>query len=215
VEATEPESERVSFRPTIVQALVFAVALAFLTSVVVVRWTDREPRPNAASVGFFDDMTTHHYQALAMSRVYQRYGTDRIIGIIADEIDFEQSGDIRVMQNALRDWHVDTTPTVAMQWMDMAVPQNAQPGMATKAQMAALKAARGPTLDDQFTRLMINHHAAGAAMADSAVRRANRHEVRDLATVMRNNQRYEIEELQHERDRLGLAKYTPPEYMTM
>jgi hypothetical protein len=39
--------------------------------------------------------------------------------------------------------------------------------------------------------------------------------VRDLATVMRNNQRYEIEELQHERDRLGLPRYTPPEYMTM
>jgi uncharacterized protein (DUF305 family) len=209
-----PTGARERYRPTLLQAIVFAVAAAFLASAVTMWWTDRGDKPNAADVGFYDDMTTHHYQALAMAGTYLRYGTDRVLRIIAGEIQFEQAGDIRQMQWALTEWGKEGTPAVAMQWMGMPVAQDAQPGMATKAELAALGRARGRTLDDQFTRLMIDHHAAGAAMADAAIERANVGEVKRLATIMRTGQRYEIAEMNRRREQIGLPVYEPPADLT-
>ena len=33
-------------------------------------WADRSESPGVADVGFYDDMSTHHMQAIAMARIY-------------------------------------------------------------------------------------------------------------------------------------------------
>lgn len=201
-EIEEPRRRRVDLG--VVVALV--IATGFATWAVTQWWTSREDKPNAAAVGFYDDMTTHHYQAVEMSNIYIRNGDDPLLREIAAKISFAQAGDIRVMQRALVDWNQDGTPDVAMEWMGMPVDQNAQPGMATADQMAALEAARGSELDDQFSELMIRHHAAGIHMAEQAAERANLGSVRDFASIVAGAQREEITELNQRRAALGLPE---------
>jgi uncharacterized protein (DUF305 family) len=109
-----------------IPVLVFLV-LAFmgLAAAVTYRWDHRQVDFGAVDVGFFDDMTTHHLQAIDLATVYTRYGDDSILLGDASKIIFNQSGDIRQMRRALGDWRRSGTPDVAMEWMGMHSPQDA------------------------------------------------------------------------------------------
>jgi uncharacterized protein (DUF305 family) len=198
------EDEPRSFAPSWPQVVVLVLALCFLSSAVTWWWTSRDPKPNATAVGFFDDMTTHHTQAIGMAITYLKHGNDRILGFIASDINTVQNGDIRQMQAALQEWGSDTSPDVAMEWMGMRVPQNAQPGMATDAQLKELAAARGRELDDLFSRLMIEHHQGGIHMADAAARTGKL--TKNTAEGMASLQRSEINEINLRREQLGLER---------
>ncbi|MDZ4828267.1 MAG: DUF305 domain-containing protein [Actinomycetota bacterium] len=190
-------------------AVVFGLALVVLAVGVTDWWNDRPPSPNAADIGFYDDMTTHHFQAIAMARTYMRYGSNDDLRSRAEEIDLAQSGDIRVMQEALVSWDEIGTPDTAMEWMGEGVDPNQMPGLATPAEMAALSAARGVELDDLFTRLMIEHHGGGAAMGDAAAELAGLSEVRETARLMAKGQRREIDELNKVRQAFGFDLVEP------
>jgi uncharacterized protein (DUF305 family) len=127
---------------------------------------------------------------------------------IAGEIVMGQAGEMKVMQFALRDWHASPDTDTAMEWMDTPVPQDEQPGMATAAELDALDRAEGRELDDLFSRLMIDHHLGGIHMADAAVERARLGDVEDLARAMAEGQRFEVDDLNRQRVRLGLAEYS-------
>jgi uncharacterized protein (DUF305 family) len=205
VEAVPEEHARRG--PSLVQAILLIVALMFLTAVVTVWWMERDPKPNAADVGFYDDMTTHHFQAIAMAYAYLANGTDPVLQSTAKEVQFVQIGDIREMQAALKEWDRTGTPETAMEWMGMPVPQNAQPGMASKEQLGELARARGRELDDIYSRLMIDHHLGGVHMAEAAAERASLESVRKTAEAMAANQRTEVTELNLTREQLGLERY--------
>jgi uncharacterized protein (DUF305 family) len=175
---------------------------------VSVLWPD--PEPNEADVGFYDDMTTHHWQAFDLARIYFANGDDPVLRELAEETIFFQSGEIRDMQRAMEDWGETGTPDEAMQWMGMTTPQDAQPGMATPEQLEELESLEGSELDDAFSRLLIDHHAGGIHMADAAVGAASLPDVRELARIMATNQRAEIDELNHRRQVLGLPSYQNP-----
>lgn len=197
------------WRPSIPQLVVLVAAVAFAASSVTYWWTQRSERPGPADVGFYDDMTVHHFQAIAMANAYLRHGDDPVLRTMAWEIAFGQAGDIRVMQDALTDWGETGSPDVAMDWMGMPVAPDAQPGMASPEEMAALGAARDRELDDLFSALMIDHHEGGVHMATAAMERARLASVRDLAGVMAEVQRKEISELDARRERLGLDRHEP------
>jgi uncharacterized protein (DUF305 family) len=211
-EEVEPRGRdhgRGRFAPSLVQVLLLVVAVAFLTSVTTAWWVNRAPTPNATDVGFYDDMTTHHYQAIGMAISYLSHGTDPVLRLIAGEINASQNGDIRQMQTALQKWHRQGSPGVAMEWMNMPVPQDAQPGMATPAQLEQLSKARGRELDDLFSRLMIAHHEGGIHMANAAVRLGDLS--RPIAAYMATTQRDEIGDMTLRRKQLGLpAVFVPP-----
>jgi uncharacterized protein (DUF305 family) len=190
-------------------AISLALALLLLGVGVGTWWANRQANPGAVDIGFYDDMSTHHLQAIRMANIYEQHGDNDDLRARAEEIEYFQSGDVREMQNALADWNEEGTPDTAMQWMGEPVPQGQQPGMATPEQLAALEAARGLELDDLFTRLMIEHHAGGVHMAQFAEEHARLGDVRDLARSMAANQDMEIDELNHVRQDLGLSLYEP------
>jgi uncharacterized protein (DUF305 family) len=208
---SEPDGESVEydgdgpFRPSWLQVVALVVSVAFLTGVVATWWANREPTPNATDVGFYDDMTTHHEQAVGMAITYLSHGTDPVLRFVAGKINASQNGDMRQMYTALQEWGKKGTPDVAMEWMGMSVPQDAQPGMATKEQLDELSTARGRELDDLFSRLMISHHEGGIHMAEAAASSGKLS--RDLATFMATTQRDEIGELNTRREQLGLAPF--------
>jgi uncharacterized protein (DUF305 family) len=195
------------FGPTIPQLLLLLLAVAFLSSAATWRWMSRDPKPNAVDVGFYDDMTVHHFQAINMASVYLRRGSDQVLLMVASEIQFSQIGDIREMQGALQEWERDGTPDVAMEWMGMSVPPDAMPGMATEEQLAEIERVRGAKLDEVFTRLMINHHAGGVHMADNAGDRGDL--VRGTAAAIAELQRGEINEINLRREQLGFERHGP------
>jgi uncharacterized protein (DUF305 family) len=195
------------FRPSWIQVVALVVAVAFLTGVVTTWWANREPTPNAVDVGFYDDMTTHHDQAIGMAITYLSHGTDPVLRFVAGKINASQNGDNRQMFTALQEWGKRGTPDVAMEWMNMPVRQDAQPGMATQEQLDELEKARGRRLDDLFSRMMIDHHQGGIHMAEAAASRGDLS--RGLATYMATSQRSEIGELNTRRQQLGLAPYQP------
>jgi uncharacterized protein (DUF305 family) len=141
--------------------------------------------------------------------VYSRYGADDLFRGDAAKIIFSQSGDIRQMQRALSDWDRTGTPEIAMEWMGMRTPQDAQPGMATARELAELRKARGRELDDLFSALMINHHSGGLHMAEYAVKHAETNLVRSMASIMARDQRFEIIDLNGWRKQLGLPSHRP------
>ena len=108
-----------------------AAALLFLGVATGTWWANRETTPSSVDIGFYDDMTSHHLQAIDMARIYERNGDTADLISRAQEIEFEQIGDIRVMQDALVDWGENGTPDIAMQWMGEPVAQDAMPGLAT------------------------------------------------------------------------------------
>lgn len=207
-DAATPRRDR--FRPRLPAVVALLVATAFVSAAATYWWVERGPQPGAADVGFYDDMTTHHFQAIEMANIYMRNGEDELLRNMAWEVVFVQSGDIRVMQNALGKWGKTGNPDVAMEWMDMrGVAQDAQPGMATDDEMTALEQARGRELDDIFTRLMMNHHAGGVHMASAAAARARIGDVRQFARLMASAQQFEIGEFDFARKQLGLPSYEP------
>src|SRR5262249_260338 len=98
---------------------------------------------------------------------------------------------------------------IAMDWMGMAMAPSAMPGMPTASESEQLRASRDLAADDVFTRLMIRHHAGGAAMADRAAEHGENASVTPLAPPLARVQRAEIDEMNNRRQALGLAPVDP------
>ncbi|MGZ4675840.1 MAG: DUF305 domain-containing protein [Acidimicrobiia bacterium] len=164
------------------------------------------PSATSVDVGFFQDMATHHNQAIAMASDYLEHGTDSLLRQIANEILVYQASEIGVMNDHLTQWGQNgTAGPIAMRWMGMPEPRDQMMGLATKQQMTELGTARGSALGDLFTKLMIRHHEAGVQMAEYAAQKATTSTVKQWAKAMADGQRGEIAELNRWRVQHGLA----------
>jgi uncharacterized protein (DUF305 family) len=194
---------------TPLQVVLLAIACLFAGAAAMNWWHDRPPESNDADVGFLDDMTVHHQQAINMSLTYLRYGDDRLLRHMADEIVLFQAGDLRTMQHMLTEWDEQPDDDVAMDWMGTPVPESEQPGMATPQELRRLERARGRDLDDMFSRLMIDHHAGGVHMARAEVDLGENDDAQAFAGGVARTQVTEIDELNFARRQLGLPEVTP------
>jgi uncharacterized protein (DUF305 family) len=178
----------------VVVALVLGGAIGWRLT----KGSDAAERPahDSVDVGFFQDMATHHNQAVAMGYLYLQNGTDPLLRQIATEIINYQNAEIGMMNDHLAQWGQQGTEGAdAMAWMGMRVPRDEMPGLATKTQMDQLANAHGQELNDLFTRMMILHHEGGVHMAEYAAAHAGTETVRSWATAMADGQRGEIAEL--------------------
>jgi len=154
------------------------------------------PGRDSVDVGFFQDMATHHNQAVAMGYLYLQNGTDPLLRQIATEVINYQNAEIGMMNDHLAQWgQQGTEGSTAMGWMGMRVPRDEMIGMATAKQMRELADARGRDLDQLFTRLMIRHHEGGIHMAQFAADHAETETARSWARAMIDGQKGEIAEL--------------------
>jgi uncharacterized protein (DUF305 family) len=189
------------------KAVVLGIACAFLGGALVWAWT-RPDEPGAATVdvGFYQDMITHHEQAVQMALLELDNGSDPTVRSFAEEILNFQSYEIGRMDQSLRGWGYrrEQRPDVAMAWMGMPVPVATMPGLATDEQMAGLRDARGAEADALFLELMAEHHRGGIHMAEFASRQADDPGVRTLSGWMAYNQTVEINEFIAAAGRAGL-----------
>jgi uncharacterized protein (DUF305 family) len=201
--------------PALWQVVLLVIALCGLAGVIGWRIGDgsssSHPGSKSVDVGFYEDMTTHHQQAITMALDYLRNGDDPLLLQMAREIVTYQSSEIGTMNTYLGQWGVTgQSPRLAMGWMQPPVPRDQMPGLATPAQLQRLENARGAELDALFTELMINHHGGGVHMAANAAERAELASTRKLAANMDDGQRGEISEMNSWRTRHGLPTIVPP-----
>lgn len=208
-------------RPIMMFSLPQLLAVVVLAVVLAVGLTlfftgDDDPSFDDVDIGFLADMTTHHQGALTLGFGYLANEDDEVIGHTAREVILAQSQEIATMNDLIGDAGDAAdriqNDAVAMEWMGHPVDPNDMPGMATADELAALSAATGREADDLFSRLMIEHHAAGAEMAEYAAENGEHETVRSFAAKIAEIQRVEIDELNDRRVALGLDPVEPESF---
>ncbi|HET9547658.1 MAG TPA: DUF305 domain-containing protein [Desertimonas sp.] len=150
-------------------------------------------------VGFLQDMSEHHRQAVDMSFSFlNRPDTDPRLQTVARSIIFEQSVEVGLMLQLLAEMDAPAVADdgQAMAWMGHAMDSSEMPGMATEAQLDELASAEGAAADELFVELMSAHHQGGIDMATEAAGRADNGDVRRFADSWARNQQAEIVELE-------------------
>ena len=157
---------------------------------------------NAVDTGFLQDMRLHHEQAVTMAIVYRSIAStgsrlDPDLQTIALEIHMDQGMETGRMVQLLRLFGAPESneSDQVMGWMGHPLPMGSMPGLASDAELDALRDARGAEADRLFARLMIAHHQGGIEMARHAVSHARNPEVVALARAMVKVQSGEILEL--------------------
>ncbi|WP_405166990.1 DUF305 domain-containing protein [Nocardia sp. NBC_01499] len=170
--------------------------------------TSSEPDPGAVDIGFTQDMSAHHAQAVEMAGVVLVRSTDTDVRRLAYDIMTTQQNQVGRMQGWLQLWGKPAQSVDGyMGWMNeqpsghghssatqtMSGPMSTMPGMATPADLAALRQATGPPLDTLFLQLMLRHHQGGLTMIQYAAQHAETTAVRTLADTMDKTQRGEAQ----------------------
>lgn len=155
------------------------------------------PAETSADVGFARDMAVHHQQAVEMAFVVRDRTADVAVRRLAYDIINTQANQRGMMLGWLETWgRSKSSPGPPMAWMGHAFTSRGDgalmPGMATDAELDALRAAKGRDAEVRFLRLMTAHHRAGAEMAQAAADAAGTEEIRNLASGMVLGQRSEI-----------------------
>lgn len=160
------------------------------------------PEPSPVDIGFSQDMSVHHLQAVQMAGWERDHTVDPVLAQLATDIEKTQNNQVGQMQGWLALWDAAALPIGGhMAWMseapgahpgmDMgggAGPVATMPGMAGPADLDALRAATGPSLDVLFLQLMLRHHEGGAQMLTHAAQHAAVPQVRNLAAQMLGSQ---------------------------
>lgn len=188
---------------------VLLVALGFVAGSLTFHANDPGPArdsagngPNAVDIGFAQDMTVHHQQAVYLSQLMQGTGKDPTLAGMAEQIILGQSKEIGILQGWLTLWHAPQLPSgPPMAWMHHGsqamsgmpgMTTSVMPGMATQEELDRLAELHGDDRDRLFAELMIRHHEGGISMADDAAEHAATQEIQNFAATTSYEQRQEI-----------------------
>lgn len=155
------------------------------------------PAADSVDVGFSQDMTVHHEQAVEMAAWTRDHSTDPAVRGLAYDIESQQTAEIGRMQGWLTLWGASALPSGPyMTWMAAAPSGHGHggvgpaapsggvavmPGMASAEDLRALKSASGQALDVLFLQLILRHHEGGAAMLNHGAEYATTPAVRAFA----------------------------------
>lgn len=209
---TEQSTDRGHGRLFLALLTVAAVAVGFLAGFLArIPLEDRAPATPAADsvdVGFLQDMSVHHNQAIEMAAVAVTRSEDNRVRSLAYDILTTQQNQVGQMQGWLSLWGRPLLPVGDyMTWMaeseghshgsdaaaHAAGGASRMPGMASSEELAALRAARGAELDVLFLQLMLRHHQGGLPMMEYGAQYASTDVVRNIAQKMVHTQQGESE----------------------
>lgn len=199
-------------RVLIMSAAVLAVLLLGASLGMVVQPPDRGPAQPAADsvdVGFAQDMSVHHRQAVLMAGLARERSDDLAIRSLAFDIERTQLEQVGRMQGWLSLWNAAALPLGPhMTWMTDATTMGemahgeggstgvaTMPGMASPVELDQLSSASGAEFDVLFLQLMLRHHQGGTSMAQHAAQYAETAQVRNLAEKIVISQNSESEYL--------------------
>ncbi|QKV78501.1 DUF305 domain-containing protein [Amycolatopsis sp. Hca4] len=214
----EPAEQPVWSRWVIIGGTLLAVLLLGATAgMFLTRAFDDDPAaatPAAGSVevGFAQDMSTHHLQAVTMAGWARDHSTDPEVRQLAFDIERTQLEQVGRMKGWLMLWDQPEQPIGApMQWMTepmqghdgMQMPPSSlnpaggplMPGMATDAELAKMRSLSGKQLDVYFLQLMLRHHQGGTSMAQYAGTHSNLGALKALVNSIMTSQGAEMDQM--------------------
>lgn len=195
--------------PVLILSLIAVLAVGFaLGAVVKLPTSDTAlsvPAADSVDVGFAQDMSVHHTQAVLMATVEYNGAADPYVRSLAFDIMTSQQAQIGQMQGWLSLWGQSLLPSGKyMTWMgsdgghsmsgmstDAGGGVTTMPGMASTADIDKLRATTGPALDTLFLQLMLRHHQGGASMLSYAAAHAVEPVVRNFAKQVSSTQQSE------------------------
>jgi uncharacterized protein (DUF305 family) len=179
------------------------VAAAAVGAVAAFCFTPK-PTPLAAplsptDIGFAQDMSAHHQQAVTMSDMVATDAAPEVRAL-ADQIRLTQLREIGQMTGWLQLAGASVVSPHPMAWMmadpghhmtgdDMAM---AMPGMASPADLERLQRLKGRDNEVLFLQLMTRHHQGGIEMAAYVVRHSPTDVVHQTAVAMIDEQSQEL-----------------------
>jgi len=125
------------------------------------------PPASAKDIEFMQGMIMHHGQAVEMTALIEARTENKELRLLGARISHSQAEEIKFMQRWLEARGKPTTMPMPSMMPDMAMPMNHEmlmPGMLTKAQMEALRKAKGKEFDRLFLEGMIQHHGGALTM---------------------------------------------------
>ncbi|GAA1376477.1 DUF305 domain-containing protein [Streptomyces beijiangensis] len=144
----------------------------------------RNDTPNSADFSYTQMMIVHHGQALEMTKLVAQRADAEPVKKLAERIAAAQGPEIGAMQGWL-DSHGGARKQSGHDHASM-------PGMATTAQLAQLRAAKGKAFDELFLKLMITHHQGAITMATEVLSEGNNVLVEEMANDVLAQQTSEI-----------------------
>ena len=139
-------------------------------------------------VTFLRDMMVHHQQAVLMSSLAPQRVRNATVGRLAERIRVGQPAEIEAMREMLVERGAQP-PDLSH---DQHTDHSAMAGMASPAQLAALRQARGPAFDRLFLQLMIRHHQGAVTMAKTVAEKGADIRVQEVASDIAVTQTKEI-----------------------
>jgi len=171
-------------------------------------------------VGFAQDMSVPHQQAVQLANIALSGSADPVVRSLAFDISSTQQVQVGQLQGWLSLWGQPLLRTGGyMGWMTDAAMQSTvteragmapmtgmqraadgtvavMPGMASAQELTQLRATTGPQLDVGFLQLMLRHHQGGAEMLTYAARSAVEPVVRTFAGQVAATQDAEVTAIQ-------------------
>ncbi|WP_406264565.1 DUF305 domain-containing protein [Streptomyces sp. NBC_00191] len=145
--------------------------------------------PNSADVSYAQMMITHHGQALQMTALAPERAGSTQVKRLAERIAAAQKPEMAAMAGWLKTNGGDKG-TGGPGGHDHS--HAAMPGMATAAQLAQLRAAKGTAFDELFLKLMITHHQGALTMATDVLSDGNNVLIEEMANDVIAQQTSEI-----------------------
>lgn len=178
------------------------------------------PGTTSAEAGFARDMQVHHAQAIEMAMEIYRKTEDDEVRALSYDIATGQSGQRGEMYGWLVSWGLPQSGGPLMGWMagtDHAhgghgggegealtnAELEAEMGMATPAELDALRAATGTQADCDFLALMIRHHQGAIPMSEAVIDLGSEPRVLAVAQSIIETQEAEIDRMTSMQQRLG------------
>ncbi|ASR37816.1 DUF305 domain-containing protein [Prauserella marina] len=200
-------------RYVIFGAATLAVLLVGATIGMLLTQSKEDPGPatpdaDSVEVGFAQDMSVHHLQAVTMANWARDHSTTPAINQLAFDIASTQEEQVGRMKGWLMLWN---QPEQAigpyMTWMEESgghahaggttgtAPTTGgapMPGMATESELSKLRSLSGEELDVYFLQLMLRHHEGGTEMAQYTYDHSSTPAVRALTKSILDSQGTEI-----------------------
>jgi uncharacterized protein (DUF305 family) len=211
-ETPPPSRTRVIiFSAAALAILVVGAAIGMLITLTTTEQQNSTPGADSVDVGFAQDMSTHHLQAVSMASWVRDHTQDPTIKTLAFDIEGTQKSQVGMMAGYLDVWEQpESRPPnrQAMSWMATDAsgthghggdpdhpgmqPGQLMPGMATQEELAAMRKLTGTQLDVYFLQLMIRHHEGGLSMATYGETHVKLDPLRNLARTIVTAQTGEV-----------------------
>lgn len=213
VEEAPPASRQrvLVFAAAALAILVVGAAIGMLITLATTDQQTVNPGADSVDVGFAQDMTTHHLQAVTMAGWVRDHSSDPVVKTLAFDIERTQLSQVGSMNGYLDVWgQPQSRPPdrQVMSWMASdssgshthggmpghpgMQPGQLMPGMATQEELAQMRKLTGKNLDVYFLQLMIRHHDGGLSMATYGEEHVKLDPLRNLARTIVTSQSGEV-----------------------